>query len=70
MGNTEHIQFDLEQLYNSMLESGVDPQKSMMEFSPDEMDWLGRCYLSAAIANTDNNTADTDAESIDEDTPF
>jgi hypothetical protein len=66
MGNTNNVKFDLEQLYNSMLESGLDPQKSMMELSSDDMQLLGHCYFASTVAAS-AATADIN---IDEEIPF
>lgn len=44
MGN---IYFDLQKLFEMMVVSEIDPQKSINEYSELEMQTLGKCYLSA-----------------------
>lgn len=47
MGNLTTVSFDLERLYTAMINTGVAPEKAITEYSEQEMQQLGHCYIAA-----------------------
>jgi len=48
MGENTNLHFDLEKLFETMILSQLDPEKSIMQYAAEEMVLLGNCFIVAS----------------------